>query len=126
MRQPSWFTAALLAVIAVLLTLLVVRQPPYPAVIEAAGVGNSGQAGSMIAVIGGSDRDHRLYLIDTEKKRICVYRNLGDRFRVVGMRTYRWDMEFDDSSLLRDIETGKGATATRIKALFNKLRTNRQ
>jgi len=125
MSRPSWFQTALMVVVAVLTTLLLVRPSPYPSVIQAAdvsGQSTSGRSGNIIALVGNSTSDHRLYLIDTEKKRICVYRNIGDRFRVVAMRTYRYDMEFDDSSLFSDIETGRGATASRIKALINRMK----
>ncbi|GAB4156220.1 MAG: hypothetical protein Kow00107_05880 [Planctomycetota bacterium] len=67
-----------------------------------------GSANGMIAVTGRIDQNRdRLYLVDTEKKVICVYDNFNGRFRLCGIHSYRYDVEFNSSAGDKQIEDNK-------------------
>ena len=96
-----------------------------------AGRGNSdqlpfayadGSANGIVVTTGAYGDNDRLYLIDTDKKVICVYDNFkGGKFRVCGIHSYRYDVEFSTSSGDRKIEDNSdGADFMYMKKKFEK------
>jgi hypothetical protein len=79
-----------------------------------------GAANGMIAITGAFDQNReRLYLVDTEKKVICVYDNFNGRFRLCGVHSYRYDTEFQTSADDKTIEDNKsGADYAYMKKKF--------
>lgn len=79
-----------------------------------------GSANGVIALTGAIDQNRdRLYLVDTEKKVICVYDNYNGKFRLCGLHSYRYDSEFTTSSDDRTIEDNKsGADYAYMKKKF--------
>ncbi len=77
-------------------------------------------ANGIIVTTGRIDENRdRLYLVDTEKKVICVYDNFLGKFRLCGIRSYRYDVEFNDSANDRVIEDSKsGADYSYMKKKF--------
>ncbi len=69
-----------------------------------------GAANGVIVATGAvDDKRDRLYIVDTDKKVICVYDNIQGKFRLVGIRSYRFDIEFNDSAndkVIEDARTG--------------------
>ncbi len=54
---------------------------------------------SVLAVAGQLDRSsYGLYLVDTQRRTICVYQWLGgaDEFRLMAARNYTYDRELDE------------------------------
>ncbi|MFA4987933.1 MAG: hypothetical protein WC712_15245 [Candidatus Brocadiia bacterium] len=77
---------------------------PTPAYGEGGGMAANG----VLAVSGKVDANReRLYLIDTEKKVICVYDTYTNKFRLAGVRSYKYDVELVDTSKDSTIEDGK-------------------
>jgi len=93
-RDP-WLENALLLGILALLVGLYLTLPGRTA--QAAGGG--WETDGMIAVAGTGGE--KLILIDTVKKNMCIYKVLGmGQFRLVGARSYKYDVEFKDSTAL--------------------------
>lgn len=67
-------------------------------------------------------QNERLVLIDTVKKNLCVYKTLGaGQFRLVGARSYRYDLEVKDSAGT-PIEKGNGLTYIEMKKLYESIK----
>ncbi len=109
-RRPTWTETLLLVLLGIVLTALVTRGGPGGGKAYAGG----GSAGRVIAMTGNGDRADLLYLVDTGKQRICVYRWMPG-LRLVSARGYDFDMEILDSFGDRTIE-GRGATRGYVKA----------
>jgi hypothetical protein len=75
----------------------------------------------VLAVAGTGDRSDLLYLVDTSRQRICVYRWSNPGLRLVAARAYDFDLEILDSSADRTIE-GRGATRGYVKAQVEAVR----
>jgi hypothetical protein len=91
-RDP-WLENALLLGILALLVGLYLALPGRTA--QAAGGG--WETDGMIAVTGTGGS--KLVLIDTVKKNMCIYKVLGlGQFRLVGARSYKYDVEIKDSA----------------------------
>jgi hypothetical protein len=110
-NRTTWVINGLLAAILVLLAghyLNVLSPPAYAA----------GGGWETDGVIATSVLDaERLVLIDTKNKTICVYKTTGNMFRLVGARSYEYDIEVIDSAPPRKgqaailpIEHGNGVT----------------
>ncbi len=111
-RRPTWTETLLLVLLGVVLTALVVRGGPSGG---KAYAGGGGATGGIIAIAGNGEKADILYVVDTGKQRICVYRWLNPGLRLVAARGYDFDMEILDSSGDRTIE-GRGATRGYVKA----------
>ena len=115
MRRPTWIEALLLVVLAVALTALFVRG-------GTAYAGGGGGTNSMLALVaedvGGSraERAELLYLIDTAKQRVCVYRWTGNRLGLVSAREYAYDLELLETTGDKTVETLEGAPRGYVKA----------
>ena len=112
-RRPTWTEALLLAVLGAVLGGLVVRAGWASSAEALADAGVA--AGGVIAVTGQGDKADLLYLVDTGKQRICVYRWVNPGIRLVSARAYDYDLEVVDSSGDKNIEV-KGATRGYVKA----------
>jgi hypothetical protein len=83
--------------------------------------GGGWETAGVMAVATPGANNERLVLIDTKKQVICVYRNAGlGRFRLVGARSYKYDVEVKDSSN-SNIEKGNGMTYFEMKAYYEAL-----
>jgi hypothetical protein len=116
MRRPTWIEALLLVVLAVVLTALFTRGggPAY-----AGGGGGINSVLAMVAEDVGGTRGERaelLYLIDTTKQRLCVYRWTGSRLGLVAAREYAFDMELTETTGDKAVESFEGATRGYVKA----------
>jgi hypothetical protein len=111
-RRPTWTEALLLVVLGAVIGALLIR---------ADGVGSGsalaagGQAGGIIAFAGEGDKSDILYVVDTAKQRICVYRWVNPGIRLVAARAFDYDLELLDSAGDKNIEQ-KGATRGYVKA----------
>lgn len=99
MAKRAWLTAALLALVVVLLAALAALRLP-----AAHGQVSEGQAGKVIAIASSmSEASNLLYVIDTSREVILVYGfyssgpgKFGDlrtgSFEFLAGRLYRWDL----------------------------------
>lgn len=110
--QNLWTGNLLLGGLLALLACVYAALPEKSA--QAAG-GGWDTNGVMAVTTKGNER---LVLIDTAKQNICVYRTLGaGKFRLVGARCYRYDVEVKDSAG-SDIEKGNGVTYLQMKKIY--------
>jgi len=126
MRRPTWIEALLLVVLAVALTALFVRGggPAY-----AGGGGGTNSVLALVAEDVGAARTERaelLYLIDTAKQRVCLYRWTGNRLGLVSARDYSFDMELLESTGDKTIESMEGAPRGYVKAQVEAFRRLRE
>jgi PHD/YefM family antitoxin component YafN of YafNO toxin-antitoxin module len=116
MRRPTWIEALLLVILAVVLTALFVRGGGQ------AYAGGGGGTNSVLALVaedvGGTraERAELLYLIDTAKQRVCIYRWTGSRLGLVSAREYAFDMELLETTGDKSVETFEGASRGYVKA----------
>ncbi|MCW8133361.1 MAG: hypothetical protein KIS92_23665 [Planctomycetota bacterium] len=83
---------------------------------QAQAAGGGWDTNGVMAVT--TKQNERLVLIDTVKKNICVYKTLGGgQFRLVGARSYRYDLEVKDSAGTQ-IEKGNGLTYIEMKKYY--------
>jgi len=117
LKTNLWMQNTLLLGVLGLLAYVYFGAPATPA--HAAG-GGWETAGVMAVSTPGANNE-RLVLIDTKKQVICVYRNAGlGRFRLVGARSYKYDVEVKDSSGSA-IEKGNGLTYFEMKQYYEAL-----
>lgn len=122
-KRPTWLEAGLLAALAATLAVLLCRQPA-----GVARAGGGGGVNGVIAICGDADSKGiaNLFLFDTNKQRLCVYRWDGTRLGLVSARAYDYDLEVLDSAGDRNIENGVGATRGYIKAQVEQARRARE
>jgi len=102
--RTTWVINGLLAAILVLLAGYYLNQSSEPA--YAAG----GWETDGIMATTALDTE-RLVLIDTKNQAICVYKTTGNKFRLVGARSFEFDTEVEDSAVVGcPIEKGQGMT----------------
>jgi len=111
-RRPTWTETLLLVLLGIVLTALLVRGDLSVTSEARAG---GGAASGIIAVAGNADKADLLYLVDTAKQRVCVYRWSNPGLRLIAVRAYDFDLEILDSSGDRTIE-GRGATRGYVKS----------
>ncbi|MCZ7645010.1 MAG: hypothetical protein M5U26_06955 [Planctomycetota bacterium] len=112
-RTNPWFENALLAAILALLGWYWYTSPAPRA--QAAGGG--WETNNIMALT--TDPNERLVLVDTRKKNICIYKNLGaGQFRLVGARSYKYDVAVKDSANT-PIEKGNGVTFLDVKRMLD-------
>lgn len=101
--KNTWTINALLAVILALLTAYYFRSSETPAYAAGGGWDTDG-----IMAVSAADTE-RIVLVDTKNKTVMIYKTLGNAFRLVGSRSYEYDMEVEDSAGTV-IEKGQGRT----------------
>lgn len=119
-RRPSWTEVLLLVLLGVVLTVLFTR-----------GGGNTayaggGAAGGIIALAGHAEKADLLYVVDTKRQRVCVYRWFNPGLRLVAARAFDYDLELLDTAGDRRIEGGKGATRNYVKTEVERFRRARE
>ena len=66
----------------------------------------------------------RVVLVDTRKKAMCVYRTRGlGEFRLVGARSFQYDVEIQDTAKSREIEY-KGINYFQVKSMYEQQMAN--
>jgi hypothetical protein len=126
LRRPTWLETLLLVALAAALTALLVRDG---SAVRTAFAGGGGGTNSVIALTVqnvGNGRAELLYLIDTNKQRICVYNWDGTHLGLVAARAFDYDLEVLDSSGDKTIESVAGATRGYIKAQVESFRKQRE
>lgn len=119
-RRNLWIQNALLGGILALLACVYCLIPTPSAFAAGGGWDTDG----ILAL--ASSGDARVVLIDTKKKNMCVYRTRGlGEFRLVGARSFKYDVEIQDTSKSRDIEY-KGATYFEIMNLYEQQLRNQK
>jgi hypothetical protein len=113
--KSKWAINGLLAVILVLLSGYYIRNGVAP--VHAAGGG--WETDGVMAVATSGDND-RLVLVDTGKQNIMVYKQLNKQFRLVGARSYKYDIEIEDSANTPIEKSGTGATYLEVWTLYQK------
>jgi len=111
--KNKWMINGLLAVILTLLCGYYIRSGMAPA--HAAGGGWETDGVMAISTVGDNDR---LVLVDTGKQNIMVYKQLNKQFRLVGARSYKYDVEIEDSANTPIEARGQGATYHEVWALY--------
>jgi hypothetical protein len=122
----------LLALLGVVVTVLVARgdgraqdvRPPAAGA-AAAGAAHVCPPGGVMAFPGTGEQSGLLYVVDTGRQRICVYRWMNPGIRLVAARAYDFDMEILDSAEDKVIE-GRGATRGYVKAQVEAARRDRE
>ena len=81
-----------------------------------------GAANGLVVTTGHIDAGkERLYIVDTEKKVICAYDNFNGKFRLCGIHSFKYDLEFNSSSGDKEIEGNKsGADYEYMKKKFER------
>lgn len=117
--RDVWLGNALLLGVVGVLGYLYASLPQQTALAAGGGWDTNGV---MVATTNASER---LVLVDTNKKVICVYRVAGaGRFRLVGARSYKYDVEIKDSTNT-PVEAGQGVTFGEAKLLWERLEKQR-
>jgi len=110
--KTTWIINGLLAAILVLLVGYYINLSSPPAYAAGGGWDTDG-----IMATTAMDSD-RLVLIDTKNKAICVYKTTGNLFRLVGARSFEFDIEVEDSAG-GPIEKGQGMTWMQMYTMYN-------
>lgn len=116
MKRPAWLDGLLLGAV---LTLGVLYLAPRAGTARAEG---GGAANNIIAITGVDGEADKLFLVDTARQRILVYRNVGDKLRLVSVRGYEYDVEIVDSEDDRMISSSQGGTYKYVKAQVEEAR----
>lgn len=112
-QSNTWLQNAGLALLLGLLSCAYFASPASP--VQAAGGG--WETNNIMALT--TDPGERLVLVDTRKKTICIYKNLGaGQFRLVGARSYKYDVAVKDSAKT-PIERGNGVTYLQVKQMLD-------
>ena len=99
--KNAWLINGLLAVILVLLGGLYLRTPGQ----NAYAAGGGWETDGVMALT--SEVGENLVLVDTKNKNFMVYRVQGKgKFTLIGARSYQYDVEFEDTSWVKEITRG--------------------
>jgi hypothetical protein len=109
--KNTWVINGLLAVILVLLGGYYFNQPE-----QLAHAGTGWDTDGIIAM--STDPAENLVLIDTKKQNMMVYRSTAQKFRLIGARSYKYDVEIEDTEN-SPIAKGNGATYIDMMNLYN-------
>lgn len=123
MKRPAWFEGVLLGAVLTLGVLYVLERADSRG--GTARAEGGGAANNVIALTGTGQESDKLYLVDTARQRILVYKTTGDRLRLVGARGFEYDIEIVDTSGDRNIENSNGATYQYVKAQVEDARRRR-
>lgn len=111
--KNTWMINGLLAVILALLAGYYIHSGSAPAF--AAGGGWETDGIMALSTTGDSDR---LVLVDTGKQNIMVYKILNKQFRLVGARSYKYDVEIEDSAGSEIEKKNTGATYLEVYTYY--------
>jgi hypothetical protein len=126
LRRPTWLETLLLIALAVALTAILVRQGGPVATAYAGGGGGTNAFLAVTAQDVGNQRAELLYLIDTTKQRLCLYRWDGTHLGLVSARAFDYDLEVLDSSGDKAIESNVGATRGYVKTQVEAFRRQKE
>jgi len=126
LRRPTWLEALLLVALAVALTALVVRDGGLGRSAYASGGGGTNGFIAVTSQDVGNQRAEMLYLIDTNRQRLCIYRWEGLRLGLVCARAFDYDLEWLDSSGDKTVESNAGATRGYVKAAVEAFRRQKE
>jgi len=110
--KNAWTINALLAVIAVILAAVYLHTPAQ----DAHAAGGGWDTDGIMALSADSD-NQRVVIIDTKKQNINIYKSQNNRFRLVGARSYKYDVEIEDSAT---INVGNGLTYAAVYNAWQK------
>jgi hypothetical protein len=115
--KNSWTINALLAVILVLLGGYYYHSGSTPAFAAGGGWDTDG----IMAISSASDNE-RVVLIDTKKQNIMIYKPQTNKFRLVGARSYEYDVQLEDTEGSK-IPTGNGITYMEVFKIYHELKS---
>ena len=111
--KTNWMMNGLLAVILVLLAGKYASSRALPTAHAAGG----GWETDGIMVLPITTLNERFVLVDTKKQNICVYHGRANgTFGLVGARSYKYDIEMEDTEKLKGV--GTGLTYVQVKTLY--------
>jgi hypothetical protein len=111
--KHAWLVNGLLAVILVLLA------GYYTHGTRTAQAAGGGWETDGVMAMTSSNAQERLVLIDTKKQNMMIYRSQGGgMFRLVGARSYQYDVEIDDSDTAGSVLKAQGITWFEAKHLY--------
>jgi hypothetical protein len=113
--KSAWLINGLLAVILVLLAGYYVHNSAAPAF----AAGGGWETDGIMAMSTTGDND-RFVLVDTGKQNIMVYKILNKQFRLLGARSYKYDVEIEDSADSEIEKKGSGATYLDVYAFYQR------
>ncbi len=113
--KSIWTMNALLAIILALLGTYYVSIPSPSAYAAGGGWETDG-----IMVTNTASDGERLVLIDTTKKTIMIYRPQTNKFRLVGARSYEYDVQIEDTEAVK--MSGTGVTFMEVFKAWNDLK----
>jgi hypothetical protein len=90
--RDLWFENALLLGLLALLVCVYVNLPSR----QAQAAGGGWDTDGIIAFSGTSGG--KILLIDTVKRNMCLYKTRSNEFRLVGARSFKYDVEIEDSA----------------------------
>lgn len=101
--RDLWFENALLLGLLALLVCVYANLPGR----QAQAAGGGWDTDGIIALSGGTSG--KILLVDTLKRNMCLYKTRGGEFRLVGARSFKYDVEIEDSAG-SEMEKGTGWT----------------
>jgi hypothetical protein len=107
----NWTINGLLAVILVLLCGYYFQTP-----MQKAHAGTGWDTNGIMAMTTAANES--LVLVDTAKQNIMVYKATQQKFRLIGARSYKYDVEVDDTEGT-SIVKGNGATFIDMMKFYN-------
>lgn len=90
--KTRWTINALLAVILALLLGYYFQSPAQ----KAHAAGGGWDTDGIMALSTAADNE-RIVLVDSKKQNIMVYKQQGNKFRLVGARSFKYDVEIPDA-----------------------------
>ncbi|HEY3318885.1 MAG TPA: hypothetical protein VGP72_00205 [Planctomycetota bacterium] len=117
--RSLWTINALLAVILALLCTWYFHTPAQKAYAAGGGWDTDG----IMAVNTASDNE-RVVLINTKKQVIMIYKPQANKFRLVGARSFEYDVQIEDSEGT-NISSGQGKTFMQIFQIYNELKNKK-
>lgn len=115
--RNAWTINALLAAILVLLAGYYFNTGGST---PAFAAGGGWDTDGVMAISSASDNE-RLVLIDTKKMNIMIYKPQANKFRLVGARSYEYDVQIEDSEGT-PISTGNGKTYMEVFKIYHELK----
>jgi hypothetical protein len=91
-RRDLWFENILLLCLLALLVCVYVNLPSR----QAQAAGGGWDTDGIIAFAGGGAG--KILLVDTVKRNMCLYKIRGGEFRLAGARSFKYDVEIEDSA----------------------------
>lgn len=113
--SSKWVINGLLLVIVVLLGALYLRAGGM----KSAHAAGEGWATDGVVATSTNGNLEALIMVDTQKQQILVYRSRSNDFKLIGARSYKYDVEIEDSTVVKPPIAAQGWTYVEAKKTYD-------